>query len=64
MNASERDFYQKNLKNASNAVLKAEHKSAIYALKTLKRGKYLEYSDVDQGLVNNKIIQAQKKLNS
>ncbi len=62
MNASERDYYETTLKNASDAVLKAEHESAIYALKTLKRGKYREYSDVDQGLVNNKIIQAQKKI--
>ena len=63
MNTSERDFYyEKTLRNASDAVLKAEHKSAIYALKTLKKGKYLEYSDVDKGLVNNKIIQAQKKI--
>lgn len=62
MNTSERDYYEKTLKNASDAVLKAEHESAIYALKTLKRGKYREYSDVDQGLVNNKIIQGQKKI--
>ena len=62
MNASDRDYYTKTLKNASDAVLKAEHESAIYALKTLKKGKYRYYSDVDQGLVNNKIIQAQKKI--
>ena len=62
MNASERDYYEKTLKNASDAVLKVEHESAIRALKTLKRGKYLVYSDVDQGLVNNKIIQGQKKI--
>lgn len=62
MNANEKDFYMKTLKNAGDAVLKAEHESAIYGLNTLKNGKYREYRDVDQGLVNNKIIQAQKKI--
>lgn len=62
MNADERDFYMKTLKNADDAVLKAEHESAIYGLNTLKNGKYLEYRDADQGLINNKIIQAQKKI--
>lgn len=62
MNANERAYYKRTLSNASDAVLKAEHEQAIYALKTLKKGKYRDYNDVDQGLVNNKIIQAQKKI--
>lgn len=62
MNTNEIDFYMKTLKNAGDAVLKAEHESAIYGLNTLKNGKYREYRDVDQGLVNNKIIQAQNKI--
>ena len=62
MNTSEKSFYSKTLEKASNAVLKGEHESAIMGLESLKNGKYREYRDVDQGLVNNKIIQAQKKI--
>lgn len=42
--------------------MKREHESAIASLEKLKSPEYRQYLDVDQGLVNNKIIQANKKI--
>ena len=62
MNNTQRRFYDQTLTKASDAVLIKEHKAVISDLKTLKSGVYQKLSDVDQGLVNNKIIQAKKKI--
>lgn len=62
MSSTQRSFYKQTLKNAREAVLIREHKSAIRNLEKLKRGEYLNLSDVDRGLVNNTIIQAKKKI--
>ena len=62
MSSSQRNFYKQTLEKASDAVLISEHKSAIRDLEKLKRGEYFNMSDVDRGLVNNRIIQAQKKI--
>ena len=62
MNASQKRFYEKTITKANNAVLKREHESAIMSLETLKSGKYKVFADVDKGLINNKIIQAQKAI--
>ena len=62
MNSAQRKFYNQTLAKASNAVLIKEHEAVISDLKILNRGVYRDLSDVDQGLVNNKIIQAKKKI--
>ena len=62
MNNTERSFYSKALRQAEDAVLIREHRSAISGLETLKRGKYKDLIGIDHGIVNNKIIQANKKI--
>ena len=62
MNTTERTFYSKTLRQAEDAVLIREHRSAISGLETLKRGKYKDLIGINQGIVNNKIIQAKKAI--
>ena len=62
MNATQKRFYDKTIIKANNAVLKREHESAIMSLETLKSGKYKNLAGVNNGLINNKIIQAKKQI--
>ena len=62
MDASQRRFYKKTLAKANNAVLKREHEAAISDLRTLMSGNYKELTDIDNGLVNDKIILAKKAI--
>ena len=62
MNASQKRFYEKTIIKANNAVLKREHESAIMSLETLKSSKYSDLADVNNDLINNKIIQAKKQI--
>ena len=62
MNTTEQSFYSKALRQAEDAVLIREHKSAISDLETLKRGKYKDLVDINHGIVNNKIIQANRAI--
>ncbi len=62
MNYNQKNFYKETLAIANQAILKREHESAIASLEDLKRGQYKDLSDIDRGLVNNKIIQAKKKI--
>ena len=62
MNSDQKRFYRQTLIEANDAVLIKEHKEAIENLKTLKNGQYKTLVDVDKGLINDKIIQASKKI--
>ena len=62
MTANQRFFYNDTLAKANQAVLQSEHKAAIKGLETLKSAQYKDLKDVDLGLVNNTIIQANKKI--
>ena len=62
MSTYQKSIYNKALTAANNAILKKEHESAILALERLKRSEYKKLEDVNQVLINNKIIQAKKKI--
>lgn len=62
MTPYQRRFYEQTLAKAKDAVLKREHEAAISDLRTLMSGNYKELTDIDNGLVNDKIIQAKKAI--
>ena len=62
MTRLQRAFYDDTLKEATQAVLIREHKDVIKNLLKLNSGEYRGLTDVDRGLVNNRIIQAKKKI--
>ena len=62
MTASQKRFYDQTIIKANNAVLKREHESVIMSLETLNSSKYKNLAGVDNGLINNKIIQAKKQI--
>ena len=62
MSTYQQGIYDKAFTSANNAVLKKEHKSAILSLERLKRSEYKNLDGVNLGLINNKIIQAKKKI--
>ena len=62
MSTYQKSIYNKALTAANNAILKKEHESAMLALKRLQRSEYEKLEDVNQVLINNKIIQAKKEI--
>lgn len=63
MDTIQKKYYRDTLSRANTSVLKKEHKDAIERLKILlQRQDYKNLNDIDRGLVNNKIIQAKKKM--
>lgn len=62
MTPSQKRFYDQTIIKANNAVLKREHESAIMSLETLNSSKYKNLAGVNNGLINNKIIQAKKQI--
>ena len=62
MTATQRFVYNDTLAKANQAVLKSEHKAAIIGLEILKSSQYSNLNGINLGLVNNKIIQANKQI--
>ena len=63
MNTIQKKYYRDTLIRANTSVLKEEHRDAIERLEILlQRQDYKNLIDIDRGLVNNKIIQAKKKI--